>query len=258
MLLALVLLLGLVVLILLLIWLTNRIFLRQTAVPVELIELGTGEGPLGGGKELAEPLDEDVPVEERPVEQTLAVIADAVAVKAAQLADPTLASRAGRGTGGGAGSGSGVHRDWRVDYIRGNTLETYARQLDFFGIELAVVLPGNKLVYAFNLRYLIKDTRSGVADQEKRYYLTWLDGELGAADRELEAADRELLSRAGIQSAGRIIVKLLPLELERQMAGLERAYAGRDAREIRKTRFEVRPDEAGGYRFVVVDQSYKY
>ena len=45
MLLALVILLGSVVTVLFLIWLTNRILLRQTAVPVKLVELGSGDGP---------------------------------------------------------------------------------------------------------------------------------------------------------------------------------------------------------------------
>ena len=32
-----------------------------------------------------------------------------------------------------------------------NTLDAYARQLDFFKIELGVLLPDNKIVYAYNL-----------------------------------------------------------------------------------------------------------
>ena len=45
----------------------------------------------------------------------------------------------GRTPGFGRGSGSGVARRWEVRFIEGNTLQTYARQLDFFEIELGVL-----------------------------------------------------------------------------------------------------------------------
>ena len=259
MLLALVILLGVVVFVLLVVWLTNRILLRQTAVAVELVELGSGEGPLGGGSELAEPIDEQIEPERPPVEQTLATIAEAVAVKTTQLDDPVWGGRAGPGkgpgsgggSGGGTGSGSGVARRWEVRFIKGNTLETYARQLDFFGIELGVLMPGNRVIYASNLMKRKPDTRTAAADQEKRYYLTWRSGEL-------QEADRELLARAGIQSTGRIILKFLTPQVEAHLAGLEKARAGSHAENVRSTRFEVRDDRAGGYSFVVIDQSFKY
>jgi len=258
MLLALVVLLGVVVFVLLVIWLTNRIFLRQAAVAVELLELGSGEGPLGGGRELAEPIDEEIEAEEPAVQQTLAAIADAVALKSVQLDDPAWGGRAGPGEGGGpggrgggTGSGSGATRHWEVRFIKGNTLESYARQLDFFGIELGVLMPGNKVVYAFNLAKRKPDTRTAAADQEKRYYLTWRSGGL-------QEADRELLTRAGISSTGRIILKFLPRKLEIHLAGMEKAHAGRHAENVRKTRFEVRSDGAGRYLFSIVDQSLKY
>jgi hypothetical protein len=259
MLLALLILLGVAVLVLLVIWLTSRIFLRQTAVAVELMELGTGEGPLGGGSELAEPVEEQIEPDQPPVEQTLTTIAEAVALKTAQLDDPVWSGRAGPGkgpgsgggSGGGTGSGSGVARRWEVRFIKGNTLETYARQLDFFGIELGVLMPGNRVIYVFNLSKRKPDTRTAAADQEKRFYLTWRSGEL-------EEADRELLARAGVQSAGRIILKFLTPQLEAHLAGLEKARAGRYAEKVRRTRFEVRDDGAGRYSFIVVDQSFKY
>lgn len=254
MLLSLVILLGVVVFVLLVIWLTSRIFLRQTAVSVELVELGSGDGPLGGGMELAEPIDEEI--EAPDVQQTLAVIAEAVALKTVQLDDPALGGRVGPGTGKGSGStgkgsGSGTSRQWEVRFIKGNTLESYARQLDFFKIELGVLLPGNKVAYAYNLTKRKPDTRTAAADQEQRYYLTWRSGEL-------EEADRELLARVGIQSAGRIILKFLPRQLEAQLAGMEKARAGRHADIVRRTRFEVRADGAGGYAFRIIDQSYRY
>lgn len=258
MLLALVILLGLVVFVLLVIWLTNRFSFSQAAVPLELVELGSGDGPVGGGMELAEPIDEEIELEQPALQERLAVIAEAVALKTAELDDPAWRSQGGVGAGGGpgsgtggTGSGSGVRRQWEVRFIKGNTLDSYARQLDFFGIELGVLMPDNKLICALNLSKRKPDTRTVGADQEKRYYLTWRSGEL-------QQADRDLLARAGIQSAGRIILKFLPPELEAKLAGMEKTRAGRHAERVRRTRFEVRPNGAGGYLFFIVDQTYKF
>ena len=249
--LAVVLLLGIVVFVLLVVWLTNQFFFGQTAVTVELVELGTGEGPLGGGMELAEPIDEQIEVAEPAAEETPRAIAEAVAVKLVPLDDPNLGGRIGpEGPGDRPVPESGVARQWEVRFIKGNTLDGYARQLDFFKIELGVLLPGNKVAYASNLAKRKPDTRTAAADKEKRYYLTWRSGEL-------QEADRELLAKAGIASKGRIILKFLTPELEAHLAGKEKARAGRFANRVRRTRFEVHPDGSGGYSFGIIDQSYR-
>ena len=140
----------------------------------------------------------------------------------------------GGGTGGGAGPGrglghgpgkGGLPRRWELHFIKGNTLDVYARQLDFFGIELGVLLPDNKVVYAFNLAKPKPDTRIGAADKEKRYYLTWR-GEAG----DLQKADRELLARAGVDTEDRLILKFLPPAVEATLATLEKSLRGRRAK----------------------------
>jgi hypothetical protein len=263
MLLALLILLGAVVLTLLIIWLTNQIFLSQAAVPVEMVELGTGDSPLAGGMQLEGPPREqvglDTDLSEPSLEETLAVVADAVGRRAVLLDDPALGEQTTSGRGGGSqgdgrlrGSGrggSGTARHWELRFAKGNTLETYARQLDFFGIELGVLMPENRVLYAYNLSKAKPDQRTGPADEEKRYYLTWRSGQL-------QQADRELLDRAGVDSQGRIILKFLPPQIEARLASLEKAYAGSEAHEVRKTRFGIRA-EGNGYAFFVLDQSYR-
>ncbi len=264
---ALLILIGVAVFLMLAVWLTNQISLGQAAVPVELIDLGDGEGPLAGGMELEGPVEEEIGVEnemEDPsVPETLAAIADAVGLSAALLENPALTDqmKAGRGGGSrgdgrvpgfGSGSGSGIARRWEVRFIKGNTLETYARQLDFFKIELGVLASGNKVNYAYNVSNSRPDTRTGPADGEKRYYLTWQGGDL-------VEADRELLTRAGIESQGRIILKFLTPELEGQLYGMEKARAvsaNEKPENVRKTWFRVEAQGAG-YVFAVADQSYK-
>jgi len=264
MLLALLILLGTAVLLLLAIWLTNQIFLGQIAVPVEFMELGEGDSQLGGGMELEGPTDEEIgeetDFEEPAVQDTLAAIADAVGAQAAMLADPALTDQMksgkgggsrgdGRTAGSGSGSGSGVHRHWEVRFIEGNTLNTYARQLDFFGIELGVLMPENKVIYVAGVSAPQATVRSGPADQEKRYYLTWRGGDL-------QQADRELLARAGVESKGRIILKFLPPPLEARLAAMEKARADSMNEKARRTRFGVRA-EGAGYAFYIMDQSYR-
>lgn len=158
MLISLLILVGVVVFLMLVVWLTNQIFLSQAAVPVEMVELGEGEGLLAGGMELEGPIEEEIGVEseldEPAVENTLAAIADAVGTRAALLVDPALTDQLKSGRGGGSrgdgrvpgfgsGSGSGIRRRWQVRFIQGNTLETYAQQLDYFKIELGVLMPGS-------------------------------------------------------------------------------------------------------------------
>ena len=251
MLLAMVVLLGFVVTILLLVWLTSKIFLTQAAVPVELMELGTGEGPLGGRMELEGPIDEEIELQEPSLQETLAAVADAVAEQAAMLENPSLSDQTKRGRGGGGqglgsgdGTGSGVARRWEV-YFEGSSLAVYARQLDSFGIELGVTMPGNQVVYAYNLSKPRPDKRTGPADAEKRYYLTWRGGGL-------QQADRELLARAGIDSSDGIMLKFLPPEVEATLQTLETTQKGPRTDRVRKTRFGLRPQGAG-YAFFVID-----
>jgi hypothetical protein len=266
MLIALLVLVGTSVVILFILWLSSQIFGGTVAVPVTLEEIGTGDGPLGGMQldaAMAEELGQETDLDEPAVENTLAAIADAVAHQQALLDDPSLTEEAVAGRGGSTGDGrnpgigsgpggTGRARRWEVRFREGNTLDTYARQLDYFKIELGVLLPNNRVAYAYNLTKPRPDSRIGPADQEKRYYLTW-SNQAG-----LEQADRALLKQAGIEG-GQLILKFIPPELEAELLRLEQARA-RTANEppenVRTTYFGIR-SARGGYEFYVVDQTYR-
>ena len=263
MLISLLVLIGAAVLIMFILWLTSRIFASQAAVPVQLEDIGTGDSGLGGGMELDAPMAEELGMEtdlETPnLEQTLAAVADAVATQVALLDDPALTEEAlsgkggstgdGRGLGRGSGpGGTGKRRQWEVRFPPGNTIESYGRQLDYFRIDLGVLLPNNRVVYASNFSARTPTRREGPADGEKRYYLTWRKGGL-------EQADRELLAKAGVEP-GRWILKFIPPELEKQLIQLERNRAGDRASDIRTTYFGIRP-KGRGYEFYVIDQTYR-
>ncbi len=256
---ALVSLLGVTVAILLAVWLGSRVLARQTAVPFEMVDLGTGTGSLGEGMELETPdmdqIGQEVDIEKPEVVETLAIVADAVASKELALEDPMLiqgprgSSRGtGRGIGGGTGTGAGQRRRWEVEFNQA-TLEVYARQLDFFGIEMGVLLPGNQVQLVSGFAQPRPAVRTAVADQEKRYYLTWRRGEL-------EQADRELLVKAGVKPEGRLIVKFLPPQVEGTLAQLERTRAGDRFKDLQSTRFGVRA-EGAGFAFFVSDQEFR-
>lgn len=262
---ALLILVGFFVLILFLIWLTNRALYRERAVPVTLIEelAGRGDHALGTARDLEEPGVEELPdVVEPQLSETLEAVTDAVSSQAATL--EALEGNAeftgtGRGQGdsrmagpGGEGSADIVPRweRWEVHFST-TSRDEYARQLDFFGIELGAVGGGTPNVdYATGLSKPTPSRRSAPGDQEKRLYMTWNSGVL-------QEMDRQLLEQAGITTRGRIIMQFYPPEQEQKLAELENAKAGgRSVKEIRKTMFGVRA--AGtGYEFYVIDQQYR-
>lgn len=178
-------------------------------------------------------------------------LAAAGPVLLARQQDPELteAAAAGRRRIVKAKEEATAQRNWEIRFPKGQTVETYAKQLDFFGIELAVVLPEAMLLYVSRLSADKPTTRTGKAADEKRFYLTWRGGELSLADL-------ELLNRAGVESRNRVLLKLLPPELEKKLTELERQAAGPRADRVRKTRFDIRPAE-GEYQFVVVEQWFQ-
>jgi hypothetical protein len=256
-------LIGVAVLTMLILWLTSRVFAREPPVEVLMEDIGTGEGGLSGGTQLDEPMAEELGTEtdlEQPaLEQTLATVADAVSSQLAVLDDPALTEEMVPGRGGstgdargpyhGPGPGGGRPRRWEVRFPPGNTIETYARQLDFFGIELGVLMPQNKVIYASGFSQQVPNRREGAADEEKRYYLTWRQGAL-------EQADRELLAKANIDTKGRLILKFLSPELELDLQQKEKARAAGEYNNVRTTYFGIR-SRGGKYEFYVIDQTYK-
>jgi len=185
---------------------------------------------------------------------TLEAIAPAVASQAAALSNESLhrvVPRAADRSGSEAATSSAslAGRSWEVQFFKGNTVENYARQLDFFGIELGVPIPGGKILYAYNLAKLKPDTRTGPAAAENRCYLSWRRGDLGQAET-------TLFSQAGHEIKDRAVLKFLPPEIEAALAKIERGYAGEKADVVQKTRFGIRP-KADGYDFYVMEQSYK-
>ena len=258
---------GIVVGSLFVIWLTGRLMFTQKTVPVELVEYaGRGDHAAGFARDLEPPGPEELEEEmyEPQVEATLEAVTDVVTTQTAALDAIATAAEATVKGGGGMGDSRGPGPEgegrsdiippwerWEIRYTTSG-LDPYARQLDFFKIELAAA-GGTPLVdYAFNLAKAKPDRRTGKPDDEKRMYMSWQN-----TGGPLAAFDRQLLGKASIATQRRMVLQFYPKETEMKLLRLEAENAkGRDARRVPENDLR-RPAGRGGYEFFVIDQFFR-
>jgi len=264
--------LGLTVLALSVLWATNRPAPRMEAVPVELIELpgGSLDGTPDETLKVESPADvsDDPSVSENEQETEIVEMKEVVLELSDQMAEIASeqyetevedSGKAGSATGTGRqalGMGDGVsglprEQRWYVRFSDQGSLNQYASQLDFFGIELGALLPSGEIVYVSNLAASSptkRVTKSG--KNEQRLYFTWNGGQR-------RQADFKLFQKVGVNASGAIIFHFYPKNTENLLAQLELKYANRKYDEIRRTYFVVRSN-GRGYEFVVTRQTYLY
>ncbi len=154
-----------------------------------------------------------------------------------------------RAYGFGTGKG-GLPRDqrWYVRFDSQTSLDEYAKQLDFFKIELGALLADGRLAILSQMsqnkpavRYIARGS------DEQRLFMTWQGGER-------RFADVQLFGKAGVNVPGDApLFQFYPKEVEGQLATLERDYRNRAAREIKRTYFIV-ISQGAGYAFQVIRQ----
>ncbi len=158
----------------------------------------------------------------------------------------------GRPLGEGPGPDAGTPREnrWFVKFADDESLQEYARQLDWFAIELGVFYPERSVIaYVSQLAQAVPSRRLvTTASAETRLFMTWVGGQR-------QAADRALLQKAGLDPAGGIVLQFYPAETEALLAEAERSYAHRAERDIRRTYFVIVP-RGDGYAFAVTRQTY--
>ena len=265
MLVAVLIILGFITVMMFLIWLSTRVFWVEPPVPVTLLDVGGGgSGQVAGGeRDFEEPNPEEInEVVDQPIEQTLESIVSVVSTQAPQLdaveGSTSLGSGQGEGTGDGRGKGPGgpgtedgipAYERWELRMSAAN-LDEYARQLEFFGVELGVAGGGNP-----NVEYISKLTapkptvRRGDPKAERRLRFLHRSGELRKADRELAA-------RAGIPTDGRVVFQFYSQQMYQTLLQLEYDRKGkRTISQVRKTVFGVR-GSGGRYEFFVIEQHY--
>ena len=154
---------------------------------------------------------------------------------------------------GGDGRGPGPdmipHWDrWEMKFDN-TSRKRYARQLDYFKIELGVI-GGSPLVdYARDLSRATPKTRRGKSTDEKRIYMTWRRGNL-------VRFDEQLLRAADIPTKKRIVLHFLSDELTETLLKLEDAYTDRPMEEWEKTVFTLR-QKGDKYEWRVSEQTYR-
>ncbi len=62
---------------------------------------------------------------------------------------------------------------WFIRFADGSSLSEYAKQLDFFGIELGAIMPDGRLAYISGLAGTPKVRYAASGKDEKRLYMKW-------------------------------------------------------------------------------------
>jgi len=248
---------GLFVLLLFIVWVTTRVFFVPAPPEVFLVDEEPGTtNPEGTARDIHEPgIEELTDIIEPDITETLAAVTEAVSSVAASLdaVDGVMATR-GKGAGDNRKRGSGaVIPRWQRWEIRfeSTTLEAYAKQLEFFGIELGALGGGRGGVDYAQMKSGSPQQRSVDADtKDDRLYFIWQGGKL-------KQQDQSLLQQAGISTTGRVLCQFYPKSIENQLAVLEKQKLGsRPLRDVKRTVFGVRP--AGrGFEFFVVEIDYR-
>lgn len=161
-----------------------------------------------------------------------------------------------RPLGGAPGIHGGVKRQarWEITFGADQSEDAYARQLDYFQVELGAISDGKLyLVSGLARSKPVMRELSGVPD-EKRLYFSWRTG----MRRQL---DLSLLTRAGVPVDGSsIVLQFYAAETEQRLASLERDYLQNaknhsDLRVVRKTQFSVIRTPSG-FDFQIFKQEY--
>jgi hypothetical protein len=239
---------GLAVGILIVIWITTRVFTRPAPPEVFLVEEEPGT-EMPEGPAITEPGLDELALVEPDVQDTLAAVTDAVTSIAASL-DAIETAVANRGSGGDGRKRGGDHlprwQRWEVRYLN-TTLEAYVKQLEYFGIELAAMGGRRGTVDYASFQSGRATTRTlSPGEDDERLYFIWEGGRF-------RDQDRALLTQAGIDTSSRVLCQFYPPAVENQLAVLEeQARGSRPLKDIRRTIFGVRA--AGrGFEFYIVE-----
>ncbi|MEM6473115.1 MAG: hypothetical protein AAF802_26375 [Planctomycetota bacterium] len=265
--LALILFLGAFVFMMFVIWLLSGEPRPLALAPIIENPPGRGENPEGFERDFEPPGAEEVEdLMEPTLADTIEAVTDAVSTVAASLTTANTnqaATTSGTGAGdsrppGPEGEGDDIIGRWERWEITFNAKgrSDYAKQLDFYGIELAAFGGGgaNVIEVASNLSTSPKKSVNTDPSSEERLYFSW------KLSNPLLRFDQQLLTQARISYAGRNVIRFIPKELENQLAQMEKTYTESKGKEfpgsIAKTVFESTASDKG-YEFNIVSQRYR-
>ena len=264
--------LGITVFVLLMIWLTN---LERPAtdntVPIEMVGGGFEDGAPDETLNVESPEDpsDDPSVAEEPSEETemMEMLENVVEMSenATQMVvtEVQVTGSENKGTPGsavgtgrrplGAGGGKGGYpreQRWFVRFGDKTSLKLYAKQLDFFKIELAAFFPSErKLIYLTNMSAEKPTSKTRTQGKDERLNMNWQGG-----DR--MKADRALFAKAGVDATRASIIHFYPQNVEQMLVQQERKFQDQPSNRIRRTYFAVMED-GNGFKFTVTRQVLK-
>ena len=204
--------------------------------------------------------DQDVSQLEQITEQVATLSESAAAlVQPNNFSDPSGGGNPGSaegtggrpyGTGGGGRGGTKREQRWLVQFADKGNLKAYAKQLDFFNIELGCAFPDGRIYYLKSMSTSPSVREERMSSKDKRLFMNWQGG-----DR--VKADLELLTKAGVPDpASGTVLHFYAAETEQMLARLEQEYGGKPANQIKRTYFQVK--RAGsGYEFTVTSQKLR-
>ena len=264
---SLILFIGVFVTMLFIIWLTSRFSWAPVAIaPIIENPAGRGENAEGFERDFEPPGAEEVEeLMEPTLQDTIEAVTDAVSSVAGALTTTdtsATATTAGTGMGdsrppGPEGEGEDIiprSERWQLNFTAKNQSD-YAKQLEFFNIELGAV--GGKILgldIVNNLTGSPKSRRLEDASTEKRLYF------LFKRPSPLMQYERAIHNQAGVNLQGRNMFKLIPPQLENLLAKIELDYSTSKGHpsitEVAKTVFESKSGGAG-FEFEVITQRYR-
>lgn len=262
---------GGLVLVLFIFWLTTNFSWESAPAGIMLEEniAGRGDHAAGFERDIEPPGSEEAEVLSEPtLEKSLEAVSDVASTVAASIdsvssdSDVSATGKNGKGDSrppGPLGEGDDIvprFERWELKF-QAKGLKPYSEQLDFFKIELACV-GGNiaSVDYASGFSGSPKKRSGTVEDENKlqRLFFMW------RTDGPLRQFDTQLLGQAGVRTQGRLIIKYIPKDLENTLALAEKAYweskGKKSVKEIAKTIFESRPT-SNGFEFAVIEQFYR-
>lgn len=266
---------GFVVALMFVIWWSSRVWIPKPAIPVLVLEdvggggKGSGEGDRPVVEEFEEPSTDEMPASVADTSANVVEALDAISLATSQpevmaeltLGEASSSSGNGEGTGTGDGRGPGpggpgtsdgipAWERWEVR-LNATTLDEYAKQLDFFKIELALAGGGSPVVtYVSNVSNPKPSVRTGAPKAEKRLRFMHRSGAL-------RDADRKLVQKAGVDPSGKVVFQFYSEETYKALLTLENIkMAPRRIIEVRRTVFGVR-QTGGKYEFYVISQDYR-
>ena len=255
---------GFMTTILFLIWLTTNVDYSAPTQLADITEIGdTGdEKPEGFEDDAFEPGVEEFPEVEIPqLAQAIEAVTDAVSsVRANSEKVSGDAAQMGKGKGfgareggpgGGGGEGLPEFKRWKINYEAAD-IETYKKQLSFFGIDIGVVRRDNDDVFRISdpagKAEVIKSTRAN----EKNLFFAHIK-------RRMMRWDESIAASVGVDSQDANLIQFYPDKARVRIRAQEAQFLAKDQRklaDIRQTIIKLATLNEG-FDFVVEDVVYR-